>query len=297
MKLNITEDVKLGGKFRLRTRLADGTITKDTGWFDNLLTNQGLNWIGNYPAGIAQYVAVGTSSTTPAYTDTNLGTFLAAVGYYSISSYTYTVGPPDYVSVFFTYNYAIGAATGNLTEIGTGDNTANTLLFSHALILDSLGSPTTLTVLSYEQLEVTYELRLYMNLTDTSYSFVVSGVTHSGVWRRANANAVSDYSYAGGSGQGLFYVSNGSIGTVNSVPTGIGDSVNASLTTAYVNGNYYNSWNAYFPTTAGNMTGGVTAFLIYGMFGDYQASVSPAIAKTSAYSLTINFNASWARYP
>lgn len=85
-----------------------GKITKDTGFFPNLITNQGLDFIGNPVNGNMSFgvpdftpcCSVGTGNNTPAFTDTTLQAWLA--GIYDKSgdacnvNTSYNVGPPAY---------------------------------------------------------------------------------------------------------------------------------------------------------------------------------------------------------
>src|SRR5690348_10025514 len=197
---------KTRGFFRLQVYDSEGNCTKDTGFFENLITNQGLNQMGNSPYTgsfglkyINTHSSVGTGTTPPTFADTQLTSFLAqwpttTTGYEGSSSSSYTAGPPPYWSQIWKYTYATGTAAGNLSEVGVGvfiSGDTQPRLFSHALILDGGGSPTTITVLSTEVLVLTYELRVYPDTTDNPYSFFLNGtISESGIYRVSMLNTI-----------------------------------------------------------------------------------------------------------
>lgn len=179
--------VGLSGRYRMEVRKASTKqIVRETDWFDNLITNQGLNRIGS-DAGIQTGISIGTGTTAPAFTDTALATFAA---------YTTTVpgggstsgnyGAPDYIGYrTFAYQFQPGQLNGNYTEVGIG--WASNVLFSRALIVDGLGAPTSISVLSDEYLTVYYELRMAPPAGDTTGSVTISGVGTMNYTRRAQA--------------------------------------------------------------------------------------------------------------
>lgn len=303
----------------LVTDTISGKVKHDTGWFENLITNQGLDWIGanspqanNAVINICTHCAVGTGNTTPAYTDTHLTSFLAQFPTFNtdnvtgFSSYSYVPGPPAYWSGIFVYSFATGAVVGNIAEVGVGNvisTDTSTQLFSHALIVDGSGNPTTISVLATDALTVNYELRMYLDLTDNTYSLSISGVTYSGTYRRSVVGTVPRYyyqvDYYPGGSIGYTAVYNGTIGTVLQTPTGTSSNApgNGTTTPAYIPGTYYISYSVTIPTTSGNLSGGITALTATTNHGSWQFSVSPAIPKDSTKTLTLNFNVSWSRYP
>lgn len=319
--LEIKTEVKLKGRYKVRKFNELGEVTQDTGWFDNLITNQGLDQIGGYQfaynvGGPFFLIAcsVGTGTNTPSVSDTQLQTFGAAAptlgsGVTAPSSLTYNAGPPSYWACIMEYTFPAGSATGTWSEIGVGNWTANTdtqpWLFSHALI-QSGGSPTTITVLSNESLQVTYELDYYINTTTNSYSFVMSTVTYSGNYLRSrvattpNLNQIVASNNFGNTTV-YMYGYNGTIGSITGFPSGsAAGGPNGSTTTqsTYTNGTYYKQFQSSFSTGQGNVTGGITALEITsGSQGSWQFSVSPTIPKTSAYQMQLNYTISWARYP
>lgn len=314
----VNQRVRLEGYYRLVIRHEDGG-EDDTGWFPNLITNQGLDWIGaggptyntsNNWKYLNTHCGVGTGSAAPSFTDTQLTSFLAmypAVTSSNVqaSTTTYIAGPPPYWSVVFGYGFATGAVVGNISEVGVG-NTAQTdtqpQLFSHALILDGSGNPTTLSILVTDALTVYYELRYYIDVTDNTYTMSISGTSYSGTYRRLNITA----------GPPLYL----SLSPDNMIPTGTvyqgftlgattasapGNTALANTTTTaftpYTTGTYYREVTSTFSTSVGNFASSISGMSVVTNHGAYQFSISPVIPKTSSYTLTITWHISWARYP
>lgn len=314
---------RVAGFYRLHIAREDGT-EEDTGWFPNLITDQGLDWIGgngpkyntsfggNY---LNTHCGVGTSNTTPTTSDTHLNAPLAmyppaAGSNVEGGSITYASGSPPYWSCIWTYSFAIGAVVGNVAEVGVG-NTISTdttpQLFSHALILAS-GVPTTISVTSGDALTVTYEMRYYIDTTDNSYSMVISGVTYTGTYRRmqitsppviyfpvfGSYNNVPTGNTFSTAYQGF------SLGPVTGNPTysaSIGNTSFTYSTVAYTSGTYFCTFITNIPLGVANYSPGISGFSTQCNHGQYQFSISPVIPKTSSYTLSINWNVSWARYP
>lgn len=310
---------RLAGRFRLIVKGESGEVKQDTGWFDNLITNQGLDMIGDMAVAIANppaskvgttYCAVGTGTATPAFTDTQLATQIAsrvcpAQG--TLTS-TYVPGPPAYWSGLVSAQFSQGAVVANLTEVGMGvlPTVGSTIaLFNRALILDGSGNPTTLPVVATDTLTVTYELRLYLDLTDHSYSITIGGTGYSGIYRMANVNSPTswfnstlDYTPFASPLITTYYT--GSIGTVTSNPTGsllnAGSQGSITRSAAYSIGTYTASFTANIGANVGS-GGSITALLVGTNLGNWQFSISPAWVRASYQSIAISYSVSWARYP
>lgn len=320
MIITANQHCKYKGWFRLYTTNEYGKITKDTGFFPNLITNQGLDFIGhpvnfNMTAGIPDFTpccSVGTGNNTPAYTDTNLQAWLVGIynnGGTGCSTNTfYNAGPPAYWQGQRSWQFSAGTATGNIAEIGVGtcpsgvpNSSSACPCFSRALVVDGSGNPTVIPVLANEALTVTYVLQMYIDLTDTNYTMSLSGTSYSGVFRRAQIDTVgalgtSPTNSVGGN-RFTLYTYNGSIQGVTQVPTGVSTFVVASVG-SYTNGTYYLPFSCTYSVNQGNFTGGITALMWTNYaVGNWQGSVSPAIPKTTSYAMTLNWNISWARYP
>lgn len=315
---------RLRGKFKLRVLNLNGKVIRELPEFTNLITNAGLDGIFNgTPSGFAYIFAacyVGTGNTTPAYTDTTLTTFLAQtnqLGNSPMGSWVYVAAAgsvPPYWTSSGVWTFGVGVATGTISEIGIGNgnftppSTGSYTLFSHALIVDGSGNPTTITVLSNEQLQVTYTLELFWNTTTQTGSLSFGGTTYNLSWLPYNIPTtfgVPSYkiSSAGGNPYITYlYAYNGTLGTPTTLPTGTSTYINfasaGSVSWAtYTVGNYYNDYTMTIPIGYLNLSGGITVLAFQSLYHSFQIGWSPAIPKTSSYSLTFVNRFAWARYP
>lgn len=313
----VTSKYKFRGFFRLQTVNEYGKVTKDTGFFPNLITNGGLDYIG-YPqpsSGWSSFFlyscCIGTGNTTPAYTDTTLQAGLAAAVYNStlfLSNTSYNAGPPAYWQGQKSWQFAAGTATGNIAEIGispyssaSGYTGANLPLYSRALVVDGGGSPTVIPVLASEALTVTYILQVYIDETSHPYTMSLSGTSYSGSWQVANVTTVPPLGVAIGSSLNsdtAIPYHGGTIGPITGAPTGTGIGIVNAVITPYTLGTYYSTRTYTWDINHGN-GGGIDFFLfqLANSAGQFQMSVTPTIPKTNVYNLSIVHNTSWARYP
>lgn len=168
----------VSGEYCLQVRKKTGEVVKDTGFFKNLITNQGLdNLCGNNQA--LRYMSVGTGTTAPAITDTQLVNLravadLSATGNTAISSLDTT---NNYLIATLTASFLNGSASGNISEVGVGAYSNGTLLTSRALVRDANGDPTTITVLSDEDLVVIYKFKVKQPTID--FTGVVGGYNYT----------------------------------------------------------------------------------------------------------------------
>jgi hypothetical protein len=202
-----------------------------------------------------------------------------------------------------TYRFATGVAAGNIAEVGIASGTTfGNALFSRALVLDELGAPTTVTVLSDEVLDVTYELRLYPTLVDATGSITVSGSgTHSYVARAAVVTSTS-WGYWLGSVANLdpnngnnLTVRNGAIGPITGSPSGSSASTGVG-NAAYGNNNLYRDGTGGFGLNYGNLSGGIKSVYFGTTLGYYQYELTPNIMKDATKTLTLTNRISWTRY-
>lgn len=298
--------IGMSGRYKLAAVNAEtGEVREETPWFDNLITDAGLEHIG--ANGVGTYCMVGSGSAAPAVTDTTLAARVAATSGVQTASDVVATAAPWYVAQRRVYRFAVGVAAGNLTEVGIGWST--TAVFSRTLIKDGGGNPTTLTVLPSEFLDVTYEFRLYCPENDTPLSVTIGGTGYSGVIRAAYATNMGDWSpgHVLGNGMGsvthdpvLLAYSGATLGAQTSAPTGASSSSSTGTSNftlaAYVPG----SKKRTITCTAGlnelNLAGGINALLFQPLrAGTFQMSFSPPIPKTSSQTLSLTFELSWGR--
>jgi hypothetical protein len=303
-------------------------------WFPNLITNIGLDRMAYSGSGAGDYLRscmVGSGNTAPAVTDNSLGAQVAATAnniYVSpnpiqSSVCGYETTSPYYCWIITTYRFFEGEATGNIAEVGIGWwDDPNWRCFSRALILDGGGSPTTITVLADESLDVTYELRFYPKETDNTGNVTFTGSiggTYAWTMRSAYLGVDSYLSLDGwqicyrannisnrhmmqlnsdyGSGVNYLFVGDGSLGTINQIPT---SSNQERLLTpiefdTYVAGNFYVDGTITVGLDDGNFVAGISVIHFIAGLGWFQIGFGTPIMKTNTDILTITFRHTWGR--
>lgn len=311
-----TSKIEVEGYYRLTTS-KDGEITKDTGWFRNLITDYGLVSLyntgsTNAPNGFGEPFGnchVGTGNTIPATSDTALVSEVAAVdGSNTSNVYVPAAAPaPAYWVMTYSYQFGTGVAAGNLSEVGVsprvGWSPSRTGLTSRALIVDSNGNPTTITVLSNEILTVTYQCRFYIDTSDHAFTFNLNGSPITGVYRAANivTAPILQWEYKlNANNEGGITVYSSDIGSVNTLPTGSLGFVTINDIHNFVN-DIANTGTCYCDTSdtlginSGNGT--IKSISITRRIWNFQfGNFSSPIIKTTGQQLQINMRMSWGRH-
>jgi hypothetical protein len=301
---------RFAGYYKLTVRNSEGHITRETPWFQNLITNNGLDliWTSLAPSFSVKVLApecyVGTGNAAPAFTDTTLQSYLATGSSISLSAATYVAGVAPYWKQSKGYRFGTGVAAGNLSEIAVG--TAPNNLFSRALIKDNLGNPTTITVLSDEILDVTYELRVYPPITDNVFSMLLNGSSVSVTGRSYRIqdardifnpiNAESSFTNLpapeamfSSTGQPDIF---GAGGTWVNNGNGVRDNV---VNPSYVIGSYEINCIANWGLTRAN--GQNQLWFLAWPHGSMSFNLAVPATKTNVKQMTLNYRISWSRYP
>lgn len=290
---------KMVGRFKIEAISPDGTRRLLADWFDNLILDGGLNLLGS--TNVLGYCHVGTSSTAPANNQTGLLGWVASTSVVMESASGNSGAPPYYGWRTQRFRFAQGAAAGNLSEVGISPNSTNASQFwSRALIKDGLGNPTTITVLSTEVLDVTYELRNYVPTGDTTGSVVINAVTYNWTARAALAgNSVPWGNYVGS--QVGYWTGNswtaysGVMGAYTSSPSGTSSSTNGTVAN-YSNNSLYRDFTGSWGLDAGNV-GGIKSLLVATTIGYFQYEFDSTIPKDNTKTFAITVRIAWARYP
>lgn len=270
-------------------------------WFPNLITNAGLNRAGTN-ADYLNWCQVGTGNTAPNVNDTALQSF--SMGTQTLNGAV--VNGSLAVSPYYAYStrifrFSAAVSNLNLTEVGVGWGSPGSL-FSRALIVDALGNPITLTLLTGEILDVTYQLRNYPPLSDVtgnvtisavnySYTLRASDVTNNGPW---SANAPTAF-------WTTFYLAvvgyDGNIGAITASPTGNTVAGFPTSNGSYTAGNYYKDETLTAGLSVGNLAGGIKSFKLTYNMGVFQVQFSPNIPKNNTNQLSLTFRLAWTRAP
>lgn len=296
-------DVGMSGEYRFTVLNKDRSVKSVSPWVKNLITDIGMDRIGS-GSSIGTYCRIGTGTTAPANADTQLVSQSAQTSALAGATSSANAGAPNYESTFTaTYEFALGAVVGNMAEVGIGWATTGATLFSRALILDGGGSPTTITVLVTEILQVTYRFTLWPVLTDATGTVVISGVSYAYTARASNVGTVLAANVLGSlllSAAGAGY--NGAIGATTSVPAGSNAALTASSLTAYTNGTYYRDYTLSAAIGAVNLAGGIRCITANGAGTSggvnfrTQIEFTPPIPKDNTKVLSLTMRQAWSRH-
>ena len=327
--MNVNLNVSVKGRFKIEAFRQDeagnevpGSRRVAADWFDNLITNVGLDTLASKNGTntglfniLVDSCVVGSGSTAPAFTNTALVSQIAATTTQQADTGTLDqlVTAPFYYYRRRTYRFGTGVAAGNLAEVGMK---IGAVLWSRALIVDGGGNPITLTVLADEALDVTYEYRIYPPTADVPWSADISGVTYSGNIRAANVTSGAGEgswrhglnSLIGTSGAamaGVFAVRPGcasfstqTLGAITAQPAGTATTLVSTVSaSAYTAGNFYRDHTLTSPLNSGNSAGGIGSIRIDTYLGNFQISFSPILPKNNTKIMTLNVRVSWGRYP
>lgn len=291
-------------------------VLEEIGPFHNIITNNGLNKLAdNNMSNVTTYCHCGTGTTAEVAGDTALETFLAATNTIQSSSSTVQGSAPYYASYTRTFRFAEGVAEGNISEVGFSDQATTGDLFSRALVKDGGGSPTTISVLSDEWLDVTYEFRLYpdhilagggaddgtgtISISAVSYDYVIrpAFVTNSTHWVASITNGLFR---TVSSAWANFFGSATALGAATSEPSSPSGSAatseHSSISAAtYSTDTFARDVSLEIGLEDGNSSGGVGAIRFHTGMGSYQMSFDPVVPKDNRKVWTFVQNLAWAR--
>lgn len=296
--------ISVEGFYNIQIFSGDSTEPRyDSGWFPNIVTDNGLDLLGT---GFAVRCYVGTNGAVESATDTFITNPIGAGGY---SSDHGTVPAELYGWGRHHFTWGIGEVQGTISEIGVGDSSTNLFSRSRIKLLD--GTPTTLTLGGVDRLEVTYELRQCINTAEVPYSMLVGSTAVSGIIKPSEIDSCNGWGahigQAVGTNHTLFY-ENGVLGDITGSPSpggsGSHDGYLLVPTAEYVPGSHVRGFRTYLRWSAGDFTN-ISAIRVGGDWfdwpdcnatgGTWQFSLSPGIAKTSYEDFYIEFEFSWGR--
>jgi hypothetical protein len=316
----------MAGEFRCVVKRADGSTKIDTGYQKNLILNQGLDFFGGgNGSDMMAYCVIGSGNSQPSYTQNKLDTaVLGTSGTEFSTKYDYdssTEGNLYKTNRVKKYSFT-GLNNVNISELGlasTYNSATSYFLCTRALIKDSNGNPTTITVLSGEQLDIYYKLWIVydvkdktgtLNLLDgaggsTAYNYIarLAGVGSENIAGNAKygKNCVG-FALSAGIYNKTFDVNNGDIGAITGAPNGTLSESIPSLylsTASYIPGSYKRLITCAPDVNFANLA--IRSAIFYTTMGFWQirfgsvANDSP-ITKTNTQTLSIPIEVSWGRY-
>ena len=318
--------IGMAGEVRTVVRRADGTIKVDTGYQKNLILNKGLDFFGGVDGGNIFYnCVIGTGNSTPVSTQTQLDA--AIKGVFSAGEVSSKVDynaalDGDFYKTNLTNKYIFSgfANNTNVTEVGLASSyidNSNYYLCTRALIKDTNGNPTVITLMSDETLEIYYKVWQVFSLVDktgviqlednggvfTDYNYIarmafVGGASTGGT---ATYSSIIGDKLKTGYGNSDSEVKTGNIGSFASSPSGSTMlQVNPlGVIGEYTAGQYKVLVN--IPLALGQANGNIRSILMITTMGFYQfqfssvANASP-ITKANTQKMTFAFEFSWGRY-
>lgn len=289
--------IGLSGQYRAEIR-RNGIIIQETDWFDNLITDSGLNYLGgNVPV---LKCKVGTGTNVPNVLDVSLSNELGSAflstdqwGWSSnLSAQVTNSLEPDFISSHtYACSFAQGSVVGNVTEVGIGPAAGN--LFSRALITDNNSTPTTLTLLAIDQLTLYYKLTITPILTQTNGSVSINNVVYNYTCELINPSAAYiETRFLDGN---FLPPDNVFFKTATLVDIGYV----AATSIDYVNNSYTKGFKIICPIHVGNHANGISVINVNfgsnGNKGTFKYTFDTPIMKTNTQVLTLDLTRSWGR--
>lgn len=266
---------------------------------------------GNNGSDMMAYCVIGSGNSQPVYTQNKLDTAITGVsGTASSTKYDYNAARDG--NLYKTNKVNKYSFTGlnnvNISELGLASTYSNATTYSlctRALIKDSQGNPTTITVLNGEILEIYYKLWAVFDTTDkTGQINLLDGVGGSVAYNYVLSPMIVGHTYYKDVGYLLRsdynkLVFSGDKAIFTGEPSGnFYSTQDNAILSSYVMGSYKRVFTATFGIYAAN--GNIRVYGFYNMgwwqirFGSV-ANDSP-ITKTNTQNLSIPVEFSWGRY-
>ena len=181
--MNFENKTGIKGQFQINVKDENGALLREYPVQDNLILNNLIkvmlgkvasDSLGYNNSDAFESIFVGVSSTEPVVTNTKLGACVGNSSTFSTTSVNKNVVEESNLFEITTVykGVILNLNNQNITELGlgklvtgsinvNGDNSnARYVLYTHALIRDSKGVPTTITIKQGEILEITYTLKV-----------------------------------------------------------------------------------------------------------------------------------------
>lgn len=275
--------------------------------FPNLILDVGLREMGLL-ANYLGYCSIGTSSVTPNASQTKLLGLLRTTGTNGIAEQTGANSDDPlnpYVWRRVTKRFAPSGSNANISEVSFGSTGDGSTAFNRALIKDSGGNPSTITLLGDEYLDVVYELRIYPPMQDITGTLTPTGVDtapRSYIVRPRGQGGVLTYYLQTGWTVGSMIsvvagpwsaVHDGDIGAIFSGPSGTEVRLSAASVMDTVGAS--GVFTITVPLGEGNFPTGIRSVVAAIQSCKYQFQFDPPFMKTADDVFTFSFRHSWGR--
>lgn len=294
----------LGARFKIIVRNSKtNKINQQSSWFNNMVLDAGLNrmsqsiWFDR--------CCVGTGTSEPLASDTGLTSFLlATTNRTGTAQGSFISEQPYYTYIRNSYRFDVGTVIGTISEVGLGWD--NSKLWNKALLKDSNGNLTPLTVTVDDYIDVFVEIRFYftefissINLKNIDGSVASTHTLEGKI--KVSAYPATAYNFKAVTSK-LSISSSSNFLTINS-PIASQIYFEPSGSHSYpdlrsVKGTY---------SIPKNIANSAHSLLIIGMevlenqpndggyLNGYQVKITPPIQKTATMQLQHSFTLSWAR--
>lgn len=286
--------IGVSGHFDIVKKDKDGNVI-DEYHFDNLILNNGLDFVGQMPSRgfiFVDYCLVGSGNSEPNIEQRQLDNQLGYAYYSNYSTNRILTDDETSNSHIMRYRFDENTANGNISEIGVGNYVGSEFaLFCRTLIKDPSGRPTAITKLQGEILEITYTLKIVVDMKDSTGVVQIGDKQYRYTARlaRNNLSMVNDG-----------YVYDNNIGNIDNEPTGNYDYLSRQFA-EYQNGTYKIDVKILAGIDNANFETGVRSLQFRGIFDFwYQVQFDAvddgtAIPKNNTQKLNIVFEQSWGR--
>lgn len=290
--------VGMGGRYRFTAIRPDGSERVLSDWFDNLLLNSGLDLLGqNNPLINTCYVGTGTTPPAPTQTELDNQTLFTGNVISQTAGSDISGGFAWFRRVF---RFAVAESSYNVSEVGIAGST----FLSRSLVKDGSGNPTTITVLTGEMLNVTYEFRLYWPTGESVASVNIEGVDYTVSTKSALVGSwgeIDRFNYLMTNGLGdvfsdvLAYDGVSDLGGITENISGsfLGRPSYISRSGGYVTGTYHA--DAFVEFNLDSVTQAINGLVLLSPLGIFKMKFAPDIPKNNGNILQLNFRATWAR--
>lgn len=287
----------VSGRYQIHVHTVDGGKRLLADWFENLITNNGLDLMADssWTQGIMKRCVVSSDTSSPSITQSSVSDIVA-----STSTATFNQSAVDDVNRYMTYTrswqFTQGQAAGNISTIAVGKDDND--LGSIALVKNANGDPVTINVQQNEFLTITYQLRLKQPVDDVVYPDING---YGVVIRSSLINSVFGWGQqrmgleAANSGSTTSFASTGNISSSDSSPSLPSSTFRATSAenNPYITGSFSRSGKIIFGIDRANGT--LNSFRVRLGVGTFQLSVDPPINKTNEDELQLGFTIRWAR--
>lgn len=198
--MQVKQTVGVSGEFSIRVLREDGSVKTELPSQQNLVTDNGLRLLSfnkrtsvhgvtDQNNDIIYDLGIGIGSGTPANNDVAFFDFLKFADEkieLSANLEQPTDSRPHFVKTSYSKRFIFKNINNqNISELGLcyrtyRNNDTDYVLYTHALIKNTQGTPTAITVLSGEILEVTYTFNMYYDIRQQSGTFTLKTLANTG---------------------------------------------------------------------------------------------------------------------